>query len=139
MKPKTLQYITRAESHRALIISLIAPTAAGRPPYEWALVICFHAALDFVQALVFERRSAEHGNHHRARRSAFEREPEANVRSTQGLTALEHYERLERQAHQARYELGFTAHRIDVDGALYEDLEAIRTVVGTAPSWVPPP
>lgn len=139
MKPRTLQYLARAESSRALVISLIAPSAAGRPPYEWAIVISFQAAIDYVQALLYERRGVEHGNHHRARHSAFEREPEADVQSARGLTALEHYSQLELQAYEARYKLGFTAHRIDVDGALYEDLEAIRGVVGAALSWVPPP
>jgi hypothetical protein len=139
MKPKALQYLTRAESSRTLVISLIAPAATGRAPYEWAIVIAFQAVVDSVQALLYERKGVEHGNHHRARRGAFEREPEADVQSAQGLTALDHCVHLEDKAHDARYKLGFTAHRIDVDGALYEDLEAIRTVVGAALGWVPPP
>jgi hypothetical protein len=135
MKPGTVQYLTRAESHRALAVALVDPAVRSptrRPPYEWIFVIVYHAAIDYVQALVFERTGVEHSNHHKARRSAFEREPESNLQSSQGLTLLEHYGRLETRAHQARYTLGFTAHPIDADGALYEDLDAIRTVVSAA-------
>jgi hypothetical protein len=52
---------------------------------------------------------------------------------------LQHYANLEDHAHRARYALGFTAHRIDVDGALYEDVDAIRAVVCSALGWTPPP
>jgi hypothetical protein len=142
MKSKTLDYLTRAESHRAVAITQMDPAARSptrRPPYEWVLVIVYQAAIDYVQALVFERRGVEHGNHHRARRSAFAREPESNLRSAQGTILLAHYDNLEHRAHDARYTLGFAAHPIDVDGALYEDLDAIRTGVATALGWSPPP
>ena len=86
MNSKTLDYRTRAEANRARAIALVMPSSSGRsprPPYEWALVILFHAALDYVRALLFERTSVEHSNHHRARRSAFAREPEADAQSPQ--------------------------------------------------------
>jgi hypothetical protein len=140
MKPRTQDYLTRAESHRAVAIALVDPAARSpnrRPPYEWVLVMVYHAAIDYVQALIFERRSVEHGNHHKARRSAFDREPESTTHSVHGITLLDHYDKLEVQAHQARYALGFAAHPIDVDGALYEDLDAIRIVVGGALGWPP--
>jgi hypothetical protein len=142
MKPRTLEYLTRAESHRAVAIALMDPaarSASRRPPYEWVLVIVYHAVIDCVQALVFERRGVEHGNHHRARHSAFAREAKSTTRSHYGITLLDHYDRLEVQAHHARYLLGFAAHPIDVDGALYEDLDPIRSAVGAALGWSPPP
>ena len=142
MKPTTLDYITRAESHRAVSIALMDPAArspARRPPYEWVHVIVYHAAIDYVQALIFERTSVEHVNHHRARRSAFAREPESSAQSAQGRTLLEHYQRLEIRAHDARYTLGFSAHAIDADGALYEDLDPIRTAVRAALGLPPTP
>ncbi|HEY7067082.1 MAG TPA: hypothetical protein VII06_36810 [Chloroflexota bacterium] len=139
MKPKTGDYLAKAEANRAIAITLIDPSRPGRPPYEWVIVIVFQAAIDYVQALLYERTFVEHSNHHRARRGAFAREPEASAQSQQGRSLLDHYDVLEARAHQARYELGFTAHRIDVDEVLYENFDPIRSVVGAALAWTPPP
>jgi hypothetical protein len=141
MKPKTGQYLARAESNRRLALAAIAPDVralATHLPYEWVLVIAWHAAIDYVQALIYERHGVEHANHHLARRKAFDREPEAQSLSSYGSTLIGHYDRLENWANQARYTLGFTAHPIDADEALHQDVDAIRTAVSAALSWTLP-
>ena len=142
MKSRTQEYLDRAEANRRVALAAIHPDVralATHLPYEWVLVIAWHAAIDYVQALIYERRGIEHTNHHGARRRAFDREPEADALSRHGSALIDHYDRLEDQAHHARYTLGFTAHPIDVDEAVHGAVDGIRTAVCAALSWTPPP
>jgi hypothetical protein len=141
MKARTGEYLTRAERQYVLAQAAISPgvrTLVTRVPFEWVLVMAWHAALDYVQALIYERHWTEHANHHAARRAAFDREPEAHAVSFRGQELIVHYDRLEAQAHAALYTLGFTAHPADVDEAVHEDVYLIREAVAAALVWTPP-
>ncbi len=131
MKPRTQEYLAKAERNRDTARALIDPVAPIRlspPPFEWALVAVFYAAVHYAHALLFERHGIEPTSH-KARRDALSREREFQAQSPYKLTVLQHYLNLADLAYQARYPLGFTAQRIDVDGALYVDLDAVRRAV----------
>jgi hypothetical protein len=124
MKPETQGYLGRADRHRALAYSLLAPAQAGLltpPPLDWALVAGFYAALHYVQAYVWETQ------HHRA---ATHDDLRDTIKRTYQLRSIEfQYRQLLDRSWQARYLHEFSVTLQDANGLLTRNLEPIRQLV----------
>lgn len=91
------------------------------PPFEWAVVAAFYAAVHYVNAIIWERDRTDPGDHQNR---------VAEVCTNPALsTAAASYQRLKGLAHKARYAATFRIQESDLSNLLNVDLEAVRRAV----------
>src|SRR5581483_12494085 len=100
------------------------------PPYEWAAVAAFYAAVHYVNAFIWERLGQAPQDHH-ARRNFIARTVPLN-------RVLGDYDPLAASAWHARYTATFQPTPAQIRQAVYVRVDAIRTVVYQALGVSPP-
>jgi uncharacterized protein (UPF0332 family) len=131
MQQATRQHLDRAARNQAVAEALAdAPTSLGLrpPPFDWAVVAAFYAAVHYVNAYLWERYGVEPRTHaERARVVA----TDPNLKQI-----FVYYDHLSDLGFHARYTRTFRVSRADVQHALHTDLErvarAILTLLGVA-------
>ncbi|HZS02645.1 MAG TPA: hypothetical protein VFE37_28280 [Chloroflexota bacterium] len=124
LKPETAEHLARAERNRAIARALCDPqqcSSVQPPPWEWAAVAGFYAALHYVHALLWEL----HGltpHDHPARRGYVARTAPLN-------RVLGAYDTLYDLGWQARYRRTFRPKPQEVLTAVHQQLDTIRSLV----------
>jgi hypothetical protein len=124
LKPETHQHMQQAERHRAVAEALENPgrvTGLQPPPFDWAAVAAFYAAVHYVNAFLFERLGREPGDH-RVRRGLVARVPELRY-------VLGSYDTLFDLGWHARYTAGFRVTQAAARQAVRQYLENVRNAV----------
>ncbi len=127
MEPRTERQLATAERFRQLARALVSRAGAdlvAPPPLDWALVVAFYAAVQYVGAYLWERQRAEFRNH-QTRERALSVVPELRH-------AERSYLRLRRLSESTRYTPRFRPRPTVVHEALADDLEAVRHAVVAA-------
>jgi hypothetical protein len=95
MEQKTIDCLWTAERNRSLATELLS-TPMQTPPFGWAVVIAFYAAVHYVNAYLWERDNRYDPGNHRNRG--------AKVRTLSGLQSVNRqYRRLNSLAYDVRY------------------------------------
>jgi hypothetical protein len=125
--PRTQQQLATADRFRDLARALASGTGAGLvtpPPLDWALVVAFYAAVQYVGAYLWERQRVQFRNHQTRERAL------STVPALRG--AQQSYLRLRRLSENTRYTYRFRPRPAEVRDALDNDLDVVRRVVLTA-------
>ena len=133
LKPETEAHLTRAERNRAVARALCDPQhsmSLQPPPYDWAAIAAFYAAVHYVNAFLWERLGMAPQDH-RARRQLVARTSPLN-------RAVAPYDRLTAIGRDARYTPTFSPFQPRVREAAYLHVDAIRMVVYQALGVSPP-
>ena len=133
MEERTQQHLRRAERFRRIARGMLQQAQTGQspgPPLDWAVVITFYAALQFVSALRWEKERWEAKTHDDLRETADRFHQLRPHRRT--------YRRLLDQSWQARYAPEYQVSVADVEPWIGEDLEAIRGAVRLTLQLPPP-
>jgi hypothetical protein len=125
--PRAVEQLATADRFRALARALAsAPGAAlvTPPPRDWALVVAFYAAVQYLGAYLWEKQRVEFRSHQTR---------EQAMRTVGALRAAEvAYVRLRRLSESTRYLHRYRPTPVVVQDALDTDLEAVRRAVRTA-------
>ncbi len=127
MEPRTRQHLDTARRNRVIARVLVTPTVFDSiqpPPFEWAAVVAFYAAVHYVNAYLWEKLRVDPGSHDNRSRAVA---THAALRRTAAA-----YSRLSDMAYRARYVPGFRMSRTDARELLDGNLESVRRAVHAA-------
>jgi hypothetical protein len=127
MEPRTREHLSKA-AHNGHIASWLLnatpPAAASLPPWDWAIVAAFYAAIHYVNAYLWEARRYQPPNHG-ARLNAVSRNRALRA-------AYPSYVRLRGLAFQARYDPAYRPTRADAEDAVQRHLAQVERTVRSA-------
>ena len=122
MKHGTQEYLERANENRLLAERIVADSDSSPGLLRWASVMTFYAALQYVNAYLFEQWDTAPGNH-------AERENAMLLFKTTLRPVVRRYLTLKAKAGNARYQADSQFSANEIRDLLDNELHAIRVAV----------